>query len=240
MHYRTSDYQSLLGALWSFIGPALTFVILYFIFVDRLGSQIPYFPLKLLIGITLTAFFKNTVQVAIQAVMQGQNLALTSTMPAEISLFAALTVPSLKFAVEVLLSIGIAVCLGLFQWWELALLLPAAIFLWMLATGFGLILGTLNALARDVGEIWDALSPMLIFLTPVFYSLDMLSPWARHSLYWLNPLSSFVLSFQHALVGGGIPYFLHTTPLIGFGYGLFFFVFGLLCFRRLQKIIVEK
>jgi ABC-type polysaccharide/polyol phosphate export permease len=68
----------------------------------------------------------------------------------------------------------------------------------------------------------------------------MLSPWARKSLYWLNPLSSFVLSFQHALVGGDIPYFLNTTPLIGFTYGLLFFAFGLLCFRRLQKIIVEK
>jgi len=84
------------------------------------------------------------------------------------------------------------------------------------------------------------LSPMLIFLTPVFYSLDMLSPWARKSLYWLNPLSSFVLSFQHALVGGDIPYFWSTTPLIGFTYGFLFFAFGLLCFRRLQKIIVEK
>lgn len=240
MHYRTSDYQSFLGALWSFIGPALTFLILYFIFVDRLGQQIPYFPLKLLIGITLAAFFKNIVQVTIQAVMQSQNLALASTMPAEIPLFAALTVPCLKFAVELFLSIAIAIALGFFQWKALILILPAAIFLWMLATGFGLMLGALNALARDVGEIWDALSPMLIFLTPVFYSLDMLSSWARQSLYWFNPLSSFVLSFQHALVGGDIPYFLNTTPLIGFTYGFVFFIVGLLCFRRLQKIIVEK
>jgi len=229
-----------MGALWSFIGPLITFVILYFIFVERFGKQIDFFPLKLLTGIILIKFFNSVIQICMTAVSQCRNITLNSLTPSEIHILSPMIVPIIKLGVELSLCVGIALCLGLFRLLHLPMILIAMALFLMLSVGIGLFLASLNSLAHDVGEIWSALAPLLFFLSPIFYSFNMLSPWAQTILYWMNPLSSYILCFQYLIVGQPIPLFSHGTLLQIIVYAFVALSIGYLFFKKLEKQILER
>ncbi|MCM8781788.1 MAG: hypothetical protein NC828_01890, partial [Candidatus Omnitrophica bacterium] len=44
---KVRDYNSILGVLWSLLGPLVTLVVLYFIFRTRFGQGIKAYPLYL-------------------------------------------------------------------------------------------------------------------------------------------------------------------------------------------------
>ncbi len=239
-HLRSSDYRSFLGALWSFLGPFLTFAVLYLIFTDRLGRNIPYFPLKLLSGVILITFFKSVVQVCMQAVRQSRGYALDTLVPSEIPLLASLTVPCLKFLIEMFLCALISISLGrLSPLGFLGFLFYIPVFI-VLALGVGLFLGSLNALASDISELWNALSHLLIFLSPIFYSFEMLSDWARIILYWFNPISSFVMAMEFFLTQAPDPHFETATLLLAVTHTIFWIGAGYTVFKKLEKQILES
>ncbi|MCB9800160.1 MAG: ABC transporter permease [Candidatus Omnitrophica bacterium] len=238
-HIGSSDYRSVLGALWSFIGPFLTFAVLYFIFVERFGRHISFFALKLLTGIIVLTFFRNVVQVCMQSVTQSRTIALYTIAPSEIFILAPLIVPLIKFMIEISLCVIISAALGIFRF---PALLPAIIIIFLFlafSLGVGLMLAILNAFASDVREIWSILSPLLIFLSPIFYSFDMLSGWARSILYWGHPINPFILTFQQMVTGGNIPYYSHATFLLAFAFAGIFLILGYALFKRFEKVVLE-
>ncbi|HNV87089.1 MAG TPA: ABC transporter permease, partial [Candidatus Omnitrophota bacterium] len=206
-HLRSSDYRSVLGALWSFVGPLLTFTVLYFIFVERFGPHIPLFPSKLLAGIILLTFFYRVVAAMMQAVNYSQGIVVHSLTPSEIIFLSALSVPVVKFAVEITLFISVTVMLATHQIPNIPLLFSIAVLFLLSSAGIGLWLGTLNSIASDTNEVWMALSPLLMFTSPIFYSLDMLSPWGRSLVFWINPLTPYILCYQTIISGEAVPYF---------------------------------
>lgn len=239
MHLRTSDYRSLLGAMWSFAGPLLTFAVLYFIFVDRFGQHISSFSLKLFVGIFVLNFFLNVIQLTMHAFVCSRDIVINSLTPSEILLTAPLSVPVYKFTVEM----GLCMAIGLFQGkfapadlgWVLGLMAALLFMGW----GLGLILAVLNSMASDVGEIWQRISPLLFFVTPIFYYLNMLSPWGGFAVYWLNPLTPFVLSFQEKLGGGGVPCWSPFTLWQALFLALAFSAGGYRYFKRYEKRLME-
>ena len=54
---------------------------------------------------------------------------------------------------------------------------------------------------RDTEHIWTLVTHLLMFVTPVFYGLDTLSAPARFVIYWLNPLTPFLVALRGALIG---------------------------------------
>ena len=239
MNLRSSDYNNFLGILWSFMGPLLAFLIVYFIFVDRFGQAIPYFPLQVLTGIICLTFFNNTVQYTMRFLGRHSTILLSSRTPSEILLLASLVTPMLKLAVEILVVLAAAAFCGILKWFYLPvilLLLPAFL---LLVIGIGLILHVLSCFAGDIEEIWTILTRFFIFLSPVFYTLDMLSPFARGILLYFNPLTSMILSFQGLITGQPLPFFSAGLVLQAFLYSVVIFAAGYSLFKRFEKQIVE-
>ena len=54
---KVRDHNSILGALWSLIGPVALAIIMYLIFRMNIGSQIEAYPLYLLVGIVFVNYF---------------------------------------------------------------------------------------------------------------------------------------------------------------------------------------
>jgi len=239
MNLRSSDYRTLLGALWSLAGPLLTFAVLYFIFVDRFGRGITLFSLKLLTGVIVIQFLMAVIQITMNAMRQSRDVVVDSLTPSEVFLAAPLVVPLLKFIVEIGLCLALAVSSGVFHAANvLALLILSFLFL-LLSVGAGLYLGVLNSLAADVGEIWQRIQPILLFVCPVFYSLDMLSPWGRWVVYWLNPATSFLISYQTLISGHPVPGFSAWTMVRAALYAAVVFSTGYAFFKKFEKQIME-
>jgi lipopolysaccharide transport system permease protein len=88
-----------------------------------------------------------------------------------------------------------------------AILVPA-IFLcfFPLLLGVGWLLSALGLIVRDIGQLTAMLSHALLFLTPIFYSVDAV-PAALQPVMLLNPLTFVVEQLRLVLYFGEVPVF---------------------------------
>lgn len=239
MHMRTNDYRTFLGALWSLLGPVLTFSVLYFIFIDRFGRDVSLFSLKLLVGVIAINFFNAVVHILMNAVRVSREVAVDCLVPSEVFIAAPLIVPVTKFCVEMSLCLCVAFFMGALTLSNIPFIFLNAFFFCVLASGLALVLGVLNFLAADVGEIWTRLEAILLFVTPVFYSLPALSPWAGKLVLFLNPLTPFILNFQSLVSGQLVPGYSAQIVGLGIVYAFVFFAAGYALLKKFEKQILE-
>jgi lipopolysaccharide transport system permease protein len=113
-----------------------------------------------------------------------------------------------------------------------ALLFPAVLLAFFpLLLGLGWLLSALGVLVRDIGQLTAMLSHALLFLTPIFYSIDAV-PAPLHALLLLNPLTFVVEQLRLVLFFGGAP--AATGLLVYFALSLAFALAALFVFRRLR------
>ena len=106
-----------------------------------------------------------------------------------------------KLLVELVLCALLAVHYGTFSWSAMAAAVPLLLAFFALVTGIGLLGAVLYSFARDVEHIWSLVTHLLMFVTPVFYGLDSLSAPARFVIYWLNPLTPFLVALRGLFIG---------------------------------------
>ena len=67
--FKLRNEGSYLGILWYLLNPLLLFVLLLLVFADRLGNEIPMYPLYLLLGIVMFNFFQQTTSESTRIVL---------------------------------------------------------------------------------------------------------------------------------------------------------------------------
>lgn len=241
MHLRSSDYRTAFGALWSFMGPLMTFLILYTIFRDRFGHTIPLFPLRILIGIISLNFFVSVVHITMNAIKQSREIVINSLTPSEVLILAPLAVPVVRFSVEITLCIFLAIMNHVMSVQNLPLIFLISFLYLVLSVGVGLLLSAFDCLAADITEIWNRIVPMFYFITPIFYVPEMLSGWARGLIYWLNPITPYLMTYlslfsvERLSANDSIA---ATAQVIL--YPIVFFTAGFIAFKKLEKQIVQE
>jgi lipopolysaccharide transport system permease protein len=97
--------------------------------------------------------------------------------------------------------------------------------------GVGWLLSALGVVVRDIGQLTAMLNHTLLFLTPIFYSMDVAPEWLQN-LLMLNPITFVVEQFRLVLFTGRLPAFGGLAV-----YFVLASVFAWLClalFRRLR------
>src|SRR5262249_43047349 len=112
------------------------------------------------------------------------------------------------------------------------LLLPLVLlFMFFAMTGVAFALAALGVFVRDIRDVVQLSSIVLIFLMPIVY-LPGQVPAAFNPLLWLNPFTYMVYVFQDTLYFGR---FAHPVSWIAFGVGsLLTFALGYRLFRRVR------
>jgi ABC-2 type transport system permease protein len=77
----------------------------------------------------------------------------------------------------------------------------------VLATGVGMLLSALFVQYRDVQPIWEVLSQVIFYLTPILYTVLFLRSAGLEHVGILNPLAMLNTQMAHAVIG--------STPLTG-------------------------
>jgi lipopolysaccharide transport system permease protein len=102
--------------------------------------------------------------------------------------------------------------------------------------GITWLLSAMGAFTRDTAYLMMAIAPVLMFLTPVFFSHENFSPDAR--LWWYaNILTGFIEIIRDLVVFGQIPNGLVIAWTLFVS--MFFFWFGYWFFRRQQDAIAD-
>lgn len=237
---KLSDYRSGLGIVWSFFGPLLKAGVFYIIFHEVWGRTVDHFGLTILVGVVALQFFQSVVQYSQQGVRSGQRAALTSAVPYEVLIFPIYAVPTLKLVTELSLCWLVAVFVAGAGAAELVRTLALCALLVTFSVGTGLLIASLQSLARDITEIWQHLSPLILFLTPVFYPLDRLPAGTAVWVRTLNPLCPFVLALKEAVTGAPVAGAGPEAWVAAAAWSIGMFLIGYWTFRKLQKELIEN
>jgi homopolymeric O-antigen transport system permease protein len=100
-----------------------------------------------------------------------------------------------------------------------------------LLLGIGWLLAAIGVVVRDIGQLTTMISHALLFLTPIFYSIDAVPPMLR-GLLMVNPLTFAVEELRLVLVYGKAPLFGGLAAY--FALSSLFAWAALLFFRRLR------
>lgn len=102
--------------------------------------------------------------------------------------------------------------------------------------GVSLLLSALGVIAKDVDQLTGMLGHVLLFLTPIFYSIEAAPPLLQ-KLFILNPLTFVVEQYRLLLFYGQIPTLKSMAAY--FMLASIFFWIALVLFRRLRPAFAD-
>jgi len=223
--------HSSLGLLWSFFNPLLTMLIQYLVFSTLFRSSIENFPLYLLSGIVLFAFFNECIASGMESITANASLINKVYVPLAIFPLSKVISALINLMISFILLIGAMILSGA-PFTKALLLMPAAVgMLILFCLGMTFLLATLNVFFRDMKFLWGVISLIWMYATPIFYP-ESIIPENFSALYRLNPLYHFITMIRTILIYGKSPDPL--TFIWSFAYAFFMLLIGLWLFRKKQ------
>ena len=233
--FKLKNEGSYLGILWYLLNPLLVFTLLFFIFSDRLGTDIPYYPLYLLLGILLFNFFQSTTTESTQSMSrENSHLIKSINFPRKSLIISTILKNLLTHCFELVIFCGILIFFHFNILW-IFYYIPILVLFALFTFGISIALSAPTVFFTDLNNIWSFAVRLLWFGTPIFYAIA-----GQTRLFYLNignPLYYFITAARDVII-------YHTAPeawIIGgmMGFSALSFVIGLAIFGVLNKKIAE-
>ena len=223
-----------LGIFWYLLNPIITFLLLLGIFKDRLGQNIPSYPLYLLLGILLFNYFRNITGNSTEIIIGNGGLIRSLRFPKEslvgANIFTTLFSHIFEIVILIIFLLFFNLSIKMMIFYPVILLF-FSIFLF----GFSLLLASLGIYFFDLKNIWTYALSLLWFVTPIFYAVE-----GQTKLFYLNllnPLYYFITISREVIIYARFP---EMWLLFGaLTYSLLFLLLGLLCFNKLKLKFAE-
>ena len=184
----------------------LTSFILWIVFSTIFASRLPNgqrFAPYLMAGILLNTFFsQGLVQSAESIASNGGVLTKIYVKPQIFAISSALAALVNFFIGMIPLTI-VATISGQQIAWTFPLVFIVGFFMVLLVAGLGLSLSILFIRFDDTRNIVNVLLLILMYLTPIFYPISVLSP-RMQSIVRLNPMTSFLDCFRWAFSNNAV------------------------------------
>ncbi len=241
-------YQgSVLGYAWSLLRPLLLFVILYIVFVKflKLGSNIPHFPVYLLLGIVMWNFFFELTVQGLGSIVGRGDLIRKVRIPRWIIVLSSSLSALINFGLN-LIVIAIFMVINHVDPMATLLWLPLIFAeVYLFAVGLAFLLSAMFVRFRDIGYIWEVVLQAGFYITPIIYPLSRITNITFQKLILMNPMAQTIQDARYAAIG-------HETVIgktvfeggwhqfIPFIIVLVVFVVGITYFRREAKYFAEN
>ena len=227
---------SILGFLWTLLNPLLLITTYWVVFSLVLKVGVENFPLLLIPGYLAWNFTFGSVQSGSESIIQNKYLITKIAFPNEIIVLAKVAVSLVDFLVGLGLYL-VAVMIILPVLTASVLWLPALLVMHVAFTvGVALLVACSAVYFKDIPKLVPILGTMLFFLTPIFYTRDMV-PAGLSAAMWLNPLT-WIFSLYHDVL------YYHAAPDAGVVAGVAIMsatalLTGLWLFNRLKGSFAE-
>ena len=226
--------RSFLGYLWSLLNPLMMMVVMTVVFSFMFRSNIENFPLYLICGNTLWAFFNESTTMAMNSVLGNGALIKKVYIPKFI--FPVSRVLSSFVTISFsLVAILIVMVVTRTSFHLPFLLFPVPmIFLLVFCTGIGMVLSALAVYFRDIMHLYGVITMAWMYATPIFYPLDPeVLPQQIIDLIKLNPMYHYINFFRQIVIYGNVPGI--NTWFACIASAVVSLLVGLMIFRKLQK-----
>ena len=222
--------RSVIGIGWTLLNPMLTSFVLWvvfsFVFASRLPGTQQYAP-YLMAGILLNTFFNQGVTLSAESIANNGPVLTKIYVPPQVFPISTALAGLVNFFIG-MIPLGI-VCLisGQNIAWTMPLVLIVGVCLALLTAGIGLTLSILYIRFDDSRNIVNVMLMILMYFTPVFYPISILSERLQKMIV-LNPLTSYLDVFRWAFSNNAVVsvsdwIYMISTSLISIGIGTFVF-----------------
>jgi ABC-type polysaccharide/polyol phosphate export permease len=231
------DQSTGLGYLWSFLHPVMMLAVLWAFFSHRIGQDVAHYPVYLLIGLVQFTHFSKSLSSAMRVLHRMRSLAVNVIFPKDVLVYSSLLADLPEFLISMALTVILALASGVppsaaMLALPLVLLLHLLLVLWA-----SLFLSMTFVFVRDLDHLFEVGMRIMFFITPVFFSLDMLGPRLRR-IALLNPLAQAIGYTRTLLLDGHLP---PPGQLLTFAaINLVLGYVALIAFRRAEPALLER
>ncbi len=202
--FKTKYKRSILGVFWSFLNPLLMMLVQYFVFSTIFRNDVQNFAVYLLIGVVMFNFFTESCGMTLSSILGNAGLITKVYMPKYIYPLTR----TLSSLVNLLISLIplIIVCLATGVQFQKSAILALYFFacLVVFCLGLGMLLSTSMVFFRDTQFLWNVLSMMWMYATPIFYPEKILPENLRFVLQ-VNPIYYFLKNARLCILNGISP-----------------------------------
>jgi ABC-2 type transport system permease protein len=250
-------FGSALGYLWQLMRPLLLFGVLYVFFTKighvgqgngaHPGQPNHLYGVQLLGSIVLFTFFAEATTGAVGSVVEKEALVRKIQFPRMVIPLSIVLGALFNLAFNLIVVLIFALASGvrpMLSWLELPVIVAL---LAVFATGLAMLLSSLYVYFRDISPIWEVISQILFYASPVilpFVSVQHKLGATLTKLYLLNPLASLLEQFRHAMINHPAP---AATSVMGWAGSAavvaiiaFVFAAGFTVFNRTAPYVAEN
>lgn len=231
--------QTFIGIFWAILQPILVMVVFTFFFNKVLQvtpGTIPY-PVFSFSGLLFWNYFSMSLSSVSNSLITDQSIITKVYFPRIIIPIASAITPLLDFFFSMIVFFVLLLFfktdvnfLGLFM------IFPEILLTLTTTVGLGSILSIINIKYRDVRYALPFFIQLLLFVTPVIYSIHQVPKNLQLFLY-LNPLGGIIELLRHTLFQN------YELNVIGVGISilssLVLFVMGVIIFMRFERQIAD-
>ncbi|WP_297457223.1 ABC transporter permease [Persephonella sp.] len=196
---------TLLGYVWSIAHPLVLSIVFYIAFKIALKIPIENYTLFLITGLFAWQWFMNSVMVSVWSFVANASIIKKTTFPKFLLPLSINILDMIHFIISIpVIIVFLAIYhqkVFYFSWFYE---IPLVLFL-QLILGFsvGLIFGTLNVFVRDIDRLASLLLTLVMYLTPIFYKIQMV-PQEYRSYFYLNPMVHVIDLWRDIFMRGTI------------------------------------
>ena len=227
--------RSVLGFLWALLNPALLMLVMTLVFSTLMRFDIPHYPIFLLSVLLPWTFFSQSLAYSVESIVGNGDL-IKKVRVAKLVFPVAAIVSNLINLGLSLIPLAMLVPLMRHPFYWTWLYLPVPLLALVLFTlGMTFFFAVANVYYRDVAHILQVVLSVWFYLTPIFYSLDLI-PVKYKWIFKLNPLIYSFNGFRLAVYHGMLP----KAPSIvaSFVCGFVSLFIGFAIFRKYQDDFV--
>jgi len=242
--FKLRFYGSALGYAWTLARPFLFFGVIYFVFSEIVGldANVKNYGVYILFALVLFQFFNEATSNCVQCLAARESLLRKMRFPRLVIPLSVVLTAMLNLTGTLTAAFLFAIAAGVYPTWSWLELPVIVALVAVFATGVGLLLSSLFVRYRDVQPIWDVVSQMLFYTSPILY-VATLVPENYQQAYLLNPLASLLTEMRAAVVDPDAPHVWDIADgallLIPLGIVVVALCLGLYVFNRRAPRIAE-
>jgi ABC-2 type transport system permease protein len=196
--------RSALGFAWTMLNPLGTMLILTFVF-SNLFHAIQGYPIYILSGIISWTFFAQTTTSSLSQNVWGGPLLHKIYLPRTAFTISAIGTGMVNLILSIFPLFLIILVTG-FPLHSTILFLPISILiLSAFSLGIGLLFSTISLYFPDVVEMYQIALTAWMYMTPIFYPIDIIPEPQRQLILSINPMYTIVEVFRRPIYDGIIP-----------------------------------
>jgi len=233
--FKTKYKRSVLGILWSFLNPILTMTVQYIVFSTIFKSDIPNFPVYLLSGIVVFNFFSEACGMGLMSIIGNASLITKVYVPKYIYPVSRVFSSVINLLLS-LIPLTIVMLLTNTKITFSIFLIPFALICTVLfCIGMAFILSSTMVFFRDTQFLWNVISLLWMYATPLFYPENII-PDTFSFILKINPMYHFIRFIRIAILQGVSPEPMAYLYCIIFSMGTL--LIGAIIFKKSQDKFV--